>query len=71
MPPEMFSTLDPSTESRGRRGGAFICGLVAQGLLIGAAVLLGVLFPQELPVVGRQYALIWLPSLVATGSAGP
>ena len=63
MPPEMFSTLDPSTENRSRRGGAFICGLVAQGLLIGAAVLLGVLFPQELPVVGRQYALIWLPSL--------
>lgn len=63
MPSEMFSGLGPSTESRGRRGAAFVCGLFVQALLIGTAIFLGILFPQELPVVGRQYMLTWLPSL--------
>jgi len=31
--------------------------------MIGGAVFLGILFPQELPIVGKQYALVWLPSL--------
>ena len=60
---EMFSILDPSTENRSRRGVTFICGLFAQSLLIGAAVFLGVLFPEELPTPVRQYALVWLPSV--------
>ena len=63
MASEMFSTLDPSTEGRQRRGAAFICGLLVQALLLGAAVLLGVLFPQQLPVAARQYVLTWLPPL--------
>ena len=63
MSTDMFNTLDSSVESRKRRGAAFMCGLFAQALLIGAAVLLGVLFPDQLPVSARQYVLIWLPPL--------
>ena len=63
MSSEMFSVLDPSTENRSRRGVTFICGLFAQALLIGAAVFLGVLFPEELPTPAKQYVLVWLPPL--------
>src|ERR1035437_7952117 len=63
MSSEMFSTLNPSPESRRRRGGAFACGLLAQGLLMGAAVVLGMVFPEELPVAAKQYVTIWLPVL--------
>jgi len=59
----IFSTLDPSTEVRKRRSVAFTCGLLIQVLLIGAAALLGVLFPSELPVTDKQYALIRFPPL--------
>ncbi|MGO8819400.1 MAG: energy transducer TonB [Terriglobia bacterium] len=63
MPLEMFSGLDPSPGNRSRRSVAFICGLFAQALLVGAAVFLGVFFPEELPTPVRQYALVWLPPL--------
>jgi len=63
MSSEMFSTLDPSAESRGRRGVAFTCGLFAQALLVGAAVLLGMVFPEELPIAAKQYVVTWLPAL--------
>ena len=59
-PLEMFSTLDPSPGNRSRRSVAFICGLFAQALLVGAAVFLGIFFPEELPTPVRQYALVWL-----------
>jgi len=59
----MFNTLDSPAESRKRRGAAFMCGLCAQALLVGATVLLGVLFPDQLPVSARQYVLVWLPNL--------
>ena len=65
MTSDMFSVLDPSTEYRSRRGVAFICGLFAQVLLIGAAILCGVLFPDQLPAPAKQYVLVWLPSLKA------
>jgi hypothetical protein len=55
----MFSALNPSREGRTRRGVAFTCGLLAQALPIGAAVFLGVLFPNELPESQKHYALIW------------
>ena len=34
-----------------RRGVAFVCGLLAEVLLIVAAFFLGILFPNELPVI--------------------
>ena len=59
----MFSTLNLPIEGRKRRGVAFICGFVAEALFIGAAVLLGMLFPNELPVTDTHYALTWLRAL--------
>jgi TonB family protein len=58
----MFSTFEPSAESRKRRGVALMCGALAEVLAIVAAILLGILFPQELPLTNR-YVLTWLPSL--------
>ena len=58
----MFSTLEPSTESRRRRGVALVCGVVAEVLGIVLALLLGVVFPQELPL-NQHYVLAWLPAL--------
>jgi len=66
----MFSTLNFPTEGRKRRGAAFICGLLAEALLIGAAVLLGVLFPNELPVTDKHYALTWLRALMPPEKPG-
>jgi TonB family protein len=60
----MFNTLDRSNEGRKRRGVSFICGLFVQVLLIGGAILLGVLFPDELQVAGKRYSVIWLPALL-------
>ena len=71
MASDMFSTLDPSPEGRERRGATFICGLFAQALLIGIAALLGVIFPQELPVAARQYMLTWLPPLPTLTQPAP
>jgi TonB family protein len=59
----MFSTLNPSTEGSKRRCATFICGLFVEALVIGAAVLLGVLFPKELTVSNRRYALTWIRTL--------
>lgn len=59
----MFSTLDLATEGRTRRGLAFTCGVLAQVLVIGAGVLIGILFPQELPLFEKHFALAWLPAL--------
>jgi TonB family protein len=64
MSPEMFSALDSSSESRKRRSVAFVGGLVVQVFMMGAAILLGIWFPQELPVNARQYAVLWLPNLL-------
>lgn len=66
----MFNALDASIEGRQRRGVAFACGLLAQALLIVGAVLLGVLFPNELPVIDKQYAVIWLPDLTPPEKPG-
>ena len=59
----MFSTLDPSNLGRKRSGVAFICGVLAESLVIGAAVFFGLLFPDELPVAYRHYAVAWLSPL--------
>jgi TonB family protein len=59
----MFRTLNPSTEGSNRRCVAFICGLFVEALVISAAVLLGVLFPKELTVSSRSYALTWIRTL--------
>ncbi len=59
----MFGTLDSSKESRRRRSVAFTCGLLSETLLIAAAALLGLVFPEELPEANRHYALTWLAAL--------
>ena len=59
----MFNSLDASNEGRGRRGMTYIGGVVAQALLIGGAVFLGVVFPEELPFSDKHYDTIWLPAL--------
>ena len=59
----MFSSLDPSNLGRKRSGVAFICGLVAESLVLVAAVFLGLLFPDELPVAYRHYSVAWLSPL--------
>jgi TonB family protein len=58
----MFSTLEPSAEARRRRSVALVCGILAEVLGIIMAILLGVLFPQELPLT-QHYVLAWLPAL--------
>ena len=59
----MFSTLKDSAESRKRRGVAFTCGLLSEVLVLGAAVFFGILFPNELPINNKHYAVTWLPDL--------
>jgi len=71
MPSEMFSALSPSSESRKRRGAAFVGGLFVQALMIGAALLVGILFPERLPVNAKQYVMIWLPSLTPPPAPAP
>lgn len=59
----MFSTLNVSAPARRRRGAAFASGLAFQFLMLGVVYLLGVLYPGDLSIVGRQHALVWLPDL--------
>src|ERR1035441_236886 len=57
----MFSLLEPSAEVRKRRGVALFCGYLAEGVVIVATILLGVVFPQKLPTT-KLYMVAWLPS---------
>ncbi len=59
----MFSILNSSMGDRKRRRAAFISGLLSEALLIGVAIFLGVLFPNELPPTNQHYSLTWLPAL--------
>jgi TonB family protein len=65
----MFNTLEFSAEGRKRQGAAFVLGLLAQTLVVAVAILLGVLFPEELPMGARQYLLVWLPPLTPPPAA--
>jgi hypothetical protein len=59
----MPSTLDLSkNEGHKGRGVAFICGSFVQVLLMGGALLLGVLFPAESLAAHERYALNGLPA---------
>jgi hypothetical protein len=58
----MFSTLEPAVETCLRRSVALVCGTLAEVLGIVVAILLGVLFRQELPLT-QNYVLAWLPAL--------
>lgn len=59
----MFSSLKSSTEDLNRRSVAFICGLLAEVLLIGVPAFLNILFPSELSDISQHYALLTFPSL--------
>jgi len=60
----MFTTWKPSAEDRKRSVLAFISGMFVQVLLIGAVLLLAVLFPDELPVSDTHFVLTWLAPLM-------
>jgi TonB family protein len=60
----MFSTLDPSTESRKLRSVAFTYSLFIQLFLVGGVILVGILFPAEVPLIHKQYFVTWLPELL-------
>lgn len=59
----MFSGLNVSLESRKRRGGAFACGVLCNGLMLGAAFFLSQLPANEWHATRKKYAEIWLPDL--------
>ena len=59
----MFSILDSSNRGRKRSGGAFMCGLLIHILVLGGAFLVSLLFPSELPLANRHFALAWIPFL--------
>lgn len=60
----MFSRQDPSNHRGSKlRGAGFMCDLSVQILLMGGAVLLGVLFPDKSLVADERSALVRLPGL--------
>lgn len=59
----MFSTLDPSAGTLQRRAMSFAGALSIQVILIASTVIFGVLFPEELPVAERHYALSWIQAM--------
>jgi TonB family protein len=64
MSSAMFRTLESSRESRIRRSFAMIGGVLVQVGMIGIAIFLGILFPDELPLSARQSVMVFLPSLI-------
>jgi len=57
----MFSTLNSTAEGRARRSFAYICGVLVQFLVMGAAFFMGLVFPNELQIIDKHYPLItWL-----------
>lgn len=63
MSQAMFSTLDNLSEGRTRLTISMMSGLVVQVATITVAVLLGMLFPQELRVSARHYVMLLMPTL--------
>ena len=59
----MFASLEPAGGVGYRRSMSFICGVIAQVLIIVFAVLVGLMFPPELRFSDKHVELIWLPSL--------
>ncbi len=58
----MFSQLEYSAEARKRRRAALTSGILAEILIIAAAILVSVMYPQVLPS-SKQYIVAWLPNL--------
>jgi TonB family protein len=59
----MFNSLNHSPEGRKRRGLSFASGFFVEALVICAAALVSVLFPKQMPVASKYFALVWLPEL--------
>lgn len=57
----MFSTLSPSIESQNRRRVTFVCGLVAETLLLEAAMVLGASVTKKMAVTPKHYTVTWIP----------
>jgi len=58
----MFSTLIEPAGARRRRGVALVGGLLCNVLMIVTGILVGMLFPQELPIAHHRF-LAWVPFL--------
>ena len=58
----MFSSLEVSVQARRRKDLALLAGVFVQAVAIGAGILAGVMFPQELPLA-KRYIMTWLPPL--------
>lgn len=58
----MFSQLEASVETRKRRRAALILGAMTQVVVIGSAILVGIIFPQTLPSA-KHYMMAWLPPI--------
>lgn len=56
----MFSMLEPSAGTRRRRAASLLCGVLLQVLALTLAVMVSLLFPQELAVT-RHIVFAWLP----------
>jgi TonB family protein len=63
MSSALFSSLDNSLENRKRWGMAFMGGLVSQAVMLATVILFGLAFPEQLPISGKQYTVVWLPAL--------
>ena len=66
MTSNMFATLEPVGGIGYRRSMSFICGIIAQVLIIVVTVFVGLMFPRELRFSDKHVELIWLPSLTPT-----
>ena len=62
----MFGTIEVSSKDRRRYIVAILSGLLAHVLVIGATFLVGLLFPNALPIHKVSYALTWLQALRPT-----
>ncbi len=74
MSSTMFCSLSSTAEDRARRSSAYICGILVQFLMMGTVFFFGLVFPSELQLTSRHYALMtWLqdPAPPAKAAAPP
>ncbi len=63
MATNMFSSLESGGSVKYRRSMSFICGVIAQALIMLGLALIGLLYPRELRFGSKHVELIWLPNL--------
>jgi len=66
----MFCSLNSTDEDRTRRSFAYICGILVQFLMMGTVFFLDLVFPSELQLTSKHYALMtWLQDPVPLAKA--